>query len=333
MRRITIALIAIVCLLSTGVIIEHDEVVRINNRYNALLISYKKLQSYKERYNKLYSRLALIDESYSELYSKYESLLLLFNGLKSSADLRINPKNDIYKLLKASNKTSLLDDIIREIGVSKDMSSKEKARRVLEWIVKNTYYEYDDYHYYIVDNEYFLRQNFFSLPNETLERKGGDCEDLAILAYALLKRVSTSEKVYLIKFISPASGLVHDSVLYESGNGYMIIDPSGPYVTENSKILLLLRASNRTIYLNPMGIHPSIKLYLIRNGIASLSYGRIEKELNTNPYSFIKLSRALDLWLEDWGELDAYILISSDNFTELFNSKENFLSWWSSHNH
>jgi len=75
------------------------------------------------------------------------------------------------------------------------------------------------------------------LPNETVELGGGDCEDLALLAYSLLKAYPLpGERVYLVVWWGPSVG--HSAVTVKSPEGiYYILDPAGDYL--NSYIALL----------------------------------------------------------------------------------------------
>lgn len=156
--------------------------------------------------------------------------------------------------------------IVSELGLREDMNSSEKARRVMEWVMVNARYFYDKYIVVVASQPFTGLPDYVLSAKETITRGGGDCEDLAILAYTLLKQaLREGEKLYLIGVSSKISG--HVALLYESGGKYMIIDPATSYVS-NSTIMLTIYFRDVTMRVAPIGLDPDFKKMLIEGCLA-----------------------------------------------------------------
>ena len=139
-------------------------------------------------------------------------------------------------------------EIVSELGLRKDMDPSEKARRMMEWFAVNMEYVPDAYIIAVKNQSVTKIPEHFQTPNETLKMGGGDCEDLAILLYSLLKPVlGEGEELYIITWINGYFG--HVAVLYGSDGRYMILDPAMSYAT-NSTIMMTIYFKNATITLN-----------------------------------------------------------------------------------
>ncbi len=90
-----------------------------------------------------------------------------------------------------------------------------------------------------LENGIFTRelwQQTVQAPSETLERKAGDCEDQAILLYAMIKAwqryIHGKEYVLWLMYIKFNDGSAHLAVAFPVEGGYMaILDPAGAYYT------------------------------------------------------------------------------------------------------
>jgi len=161
-------------------------------------------------------------------------------------------------------------------------------------------------------------------PNETLKRGGGDCEDLAILAYALLKQaLGEGEELYIIAWTTGYLG--HAAVLYGSGGRYIIIDPAMSYAT-NSTIMLSIYFKNATIILTPIGLSPSFKEGLLRGGLAEIVY----QPEGSRPYALLDLNTTVTLWLSPVKDIVGNVYVDriiNEAIDRRFNSTEEFLAW------
>ena len=109
-------------------------------------------------------------------------------------------------------------------------------------------------------------QQYWSLPSEVLGLGGGDCEDLALLAYAVISNMLPSAETYLV-ILGNGSSKSHVAVLVGTRQGYYIVDPAGDYLNGWQAAL---RIGNSLV--NPLSLEPDAKSTLISNGEAKLVY-------------------------------------------------------------
>jgi len=182
-------------------------------------------------------------ERYQEAYVKYR----IFRASPKVIGSEIRGGEALQRILRAPLGKEVLE-IVSELGLRKDMDPSEKARRMMEWFAVNMEYVPDAYIIAVKNQSVTKIPEHFQTPNETLKRGGGDCEDLAILLYSLLKPVlGEGEELYIITWINGYFG--HVAVLYGSDGRYMILDPAMSYAT-NSTIMMTIYFKNATITLN-----------------------------------------------------------------------------------
>ena len=218
--------------------------------------------------------------------------------------------------------------IISELGLHKDTDPPEKARKVMEWVALNTRYFHDKYIVVVVSQPFTGLPDYVLSAEETIARGGGDCEDLAILAYTLLKQaLREGEKLYLIGVSSKISG--HVALLYESNGKYMIIDPAMGYVSD-STIFLTTYFSNANISLTPILFDPDFKGMLIKGGLAEITY----HQERARPYTFLDLKSALMSWFNHLKNHRSCLAedphvdrIANEVIDKRFDSTEEFLAW------
>ncbi|MGB9827248.1 MAG: transglutaminase-like domain-containing protein [Thermosphaera sp.] len=125
-------------------------------------------------------------------------------------------------------------------GVS-TYSGWESYRRLYEWVVSNIKYAYDPEIPVPVCEKssecYFVyRHEYVQPPSFTLRRGQGDCEDMALLLYAMMKYydiyyLGKEYRIWLadIDFKNSKSG--HVAVIVPMKGGYVgILDPAGKFV-------------------------------------------------------------------------------------------------------
>ena len=201
----------------------------------------------------------------------------------------------------------------------------------MEWLTLNTQFLYDDYIVVVMNQSVTSLPEHILAPNETLKRGGGDCEDMAILAYALLKQaLREDEDLYLITWTTGYFG--HTAVLYGSKGRYIILDPAASYAT-NSTIMMTIYFRNVTLTLTPIGLQPDLKKSLVESGLAEIEY----RPGGAKPYTFLDLNTTVTLWISLWsggrrepsleGENIYVDRIISEIVDRRFNSTEEFLAW------
>ena len=109
-------------------------------------------------------------------------------------------------------------------------------------------------------------QQYWSLPSEVLGLGGGDCEDLALLAYAVISNMLPSAETYLV-ILGNGSSKGHVAVLVGTRQGYYIVDPAGDYLNGWQAALSI---GNSLV--NPLSLEPDAKSTLISSGEAKLVY-------------------------------------------------------------
>ena len=300
----------------------------LEKRYRELNASYATLVEEKAELEAGMASLRKLLERYQRIYAEY---LILKGRASAIIGREIRGGEDVQRILRMPPTKDVLE-VVSELGLRRDMDSSEKARRVMEWLTLNTQFLYDDY-IVVVRNQSVTRlPEHILAPNETLKRGGGDCEDLAILAYALLKQaLREDEELYLITWTTGYFG--HTAVLYGSKGRYIILDPAAGYAT-NSTITMTIYFRNSTLTLTPIiGLEPGFKKDLVESGLAEIEY----RPEGSEPYTFLDLNTTVTLWITLWsggrrepsgeGEYIYVDRIINEMVDRRFNSTEEFLAW------
>ncbi len=153
-----------------------------------------------------------------------------------------------------------------------------RVLKVWKYILLSTMYAYDSYIRVYDGNRIVILDHYVMLPNETLLLGQGDCDDLALLAYAMLvaEQLDT-EKVYLVVW-TPIVGPGHAAVIVATPQGYYIVDPAGNYLNGwglylEMKIEDYTSESNAWYYyFNPLSMWNTTKQRLLENSFATLNY-------------------------------------------------------------
>ncbi len=156
-----------------------EENSKLKENYSRLTDSYEKLKLQLDEIKRRYEEL---EKKYGDLMSKCSemevSLPRIKGRLKEISDRILTPSDRIPDMLRQASPAMVEDVVYGELGLRAETPPEAKAKKVLEWIMLNLEY-LDDFHRYLTDHELRSHQDFLSLPNETLARGGGDCEDLA----------------------------------------------------------------------------------------------------------------------------------------------------------
>jgi len=300
---------------------------RLEEKYRELNASYATLMEEKAELEAGMASLRKLLERYQRIYAEY---LILKGRASAIIGREIRGGEDVQRILRMPPTKDVLE-VVSELGLRRGMNSSEKARRVMEWLTLNTQALSDDY-IVVVRNQSVTRlPEHILAPNETLKRGGGDCEDLAILAYALLKQaLREDEDLYIITWTTGYFG--HTAVLYGSRGRYIILDPAAGYAT-NSTIMMTIYFKNVTLTITPIGLEPGFKKNLVECGLAEIEY----RPEGAKPYIFLDLNTTITLWINLWsggrrepssGSEHIYVdRIISDAVDRRFRSTEEFLAW------
>jgi len=353
-----VAIIVILALFAGLVVVLRQQVIPVREQYQSLKSDYERLEG---EYASLASRFSSLQQSHQELVEKYRRLEENYTALlKESAEerarleaeishlrrlleryqetyaryraLNATPKvvgsearggEDVQRILRSPPGKEVLE-VVSELGLRRDMDPAEKARRVMEWFAVNMQALEDEYIMAVRNQTVTRFLDYILAPNETLKRGGGDCEDLAILAYALLKpALGEDEELYIITWTTGYFG--HAAVLYGSDGRYLILDPAMNYAT-NSTIMMSIYFKNATITLTPIDLKPNFKKDILESGLAEIVY----RPEGAKPYTFLDLNTTVTLWLnlvEDIVGKTYVDRIVNETVDVRFNSTEQFLEW------
>lgn len=308
-----------------------EENSKLKENYSRLTDSYEKLKLQLDEIKRRYEEL---EKKYGDLMSKCSemevSLPRIKGGLKEISDRILTPSDRIPDMLRQASPAMVEDVVYGELGLRAETPPEAKAKKVLEWIMLNLEYLDDDFHQYLTDHELRSHQDFLSLPNETLARGGGDCEDLATLTYTMLKAVlGEDEQIYIVYI---CDGTCHVATIYKHGDKIMVLDPAGAYVTDARMLLEMSmnRGLNKyMVWLNPLAIRREGKEFLMEKGFAELVYMKAPGIVG-KAYKFMKAEDAVALWLNNWREEmvnPSIRMVANDTFVKVFTSTQEFLDW------
>lgn len=296
----------------------------------------KKIEEIERSYTMLASNYSTLTSNYISLHQNYGKLQDLIIQISKRALMKPEDLPEIIEI--STRRSSSLELLLYKIKISKNDQPELKAEKIISWILNNLEYIPDDFHEIIVYNNVVQVQDYVSFPDEVIERGGGDCEDLAILTYAILDRVlGESESVYLIGLegVSPYSyryriGWAHMAVLYKVGNEFIIIDPTGAYVTDRKYTMRIIidkvseEREHKIFYYNPLMLSPKFKNQFINDGIAELTFA-VDSSVRSD-----EVNRAISEWLRKWEVSIPQIYVSfiaNSTFYMKFNSTEEFLDF------
>lgn len=247
--------------------------------YQQLLARSNELESLNAKYSELYSKYLEIAESYADLLSRYAALQSIYLSLEQNYEellsgrdpntleglraiaYRLNEslKEINYLLLQFSSfpyafPRTLNAEVVKSLGgvfaaiVNRTDNISSVISDIYKWIRENVRYTSDppipvpdwrfcinNYCYY----NYTLLSNYVQDPLFTAVYKQGDCEDQALLAYALIKYyqlyILKREFEVWIALINFRNGVGHALVILPiSGGEVVLIDPTGAYLTGSS---------------------------------------------------------------------------------------------------
>jgi len=194
----------------------------------------------------------------------------------------------------------LIKSITSVSNLSKQFETKQSVNellmRVFEYTANNTYYQYDSI---AIRSENVVGGNYWKLANETLIDLGGDCEDLAVLTYSLIKPYINH--TYLLGWYNNETG--HVAVITYINRYWYIIDPAGNWLN-NYKLMIRLTIKDRVgrewiWWLSPIYIHPDIKKSGLQNGYIIYEWREGSKTL-TEIEGYSDITRLLQDWLNYW---------------------------------
>lgn len=263
--------------------------------YNSLNSKYNQLSS---NHSKLSSDYLNLNLSYSKLHSDYSSLNIKYADLTSYYKSLSENVTELYELLYSY---SLIPDAfsrtLNDVEVQKTSSAVLSAtggstdhwssyQKIYNYIVSNIEYAEDismpypstywhvnfDGFEYITEFTIITYNNYVQTPGLTLELEQGDCDDQAVLAYAMMKYymkyiVGTEYDLYIIH-VEFSDGSAHLAVILPvQGDQLCIIDPAGKYLTSKWGVIASKQALSElqaySNYWSPRGHITYMEVYRV----------------------------------------------------------------------
>jgi len=235
----------------------------LQTNYNSLKANYTSLT---EKYNQLNKDYSNLNSAYSKLSKDYSSLNQTHVHMMGYYRTLSDDVKDFQELLYSY--TSCPDSFPRTLNIdaiSKVSSAVIAAgvlstdswtsyQRIYNYVVSNIKYAYDiempyisGYSYVSQDEYQYVTgfsdkvktsRNYLQIPELTLTIKQGDCDDQAILAYAMIKYymkyIYGTEYLLYIMHVEFTNGEAHMAdLLPVQGGQVSIIDPAGHYFTSS----------------------------------------------------------------------------------------------------
>ena len=330
------------------------EYIKLAQDYEDLLEAYSKLST---NYTRLLNKYTQLEYAYEESKKRIQNLTIEVISLRGRLEVHedLNKYVKEYFLLVKSYKETVLKEIDEEIQYHlsyifnklnlnfitlRTTTIQYALKLIYEAINLHTAYYPDDLYWYIENNSLIYEDNRVSRPWYTVGRGGGDCEDLALLLYTLIKYTLNKKGVnaYIIGVTGEETETARIAVLVEYQGKYCILDPAGAYITLDTRLYLkfIMKKGRETwyVWLPPLSIRPDIKEWLMERGYATFDYKPIYKGGTIQPYYFTTLHKAIIHWLEYWkGEYyKPYVYIIANNEIELtFENYEDFITWLNTH--
>lgn len=327
-----------------------EQLSTLQSKYNKLTEDYNSL---KTNYTNLQQSYNTLQNNYTNLKSQYSLLQYQYNQLNSDYIDLVNLHNQVLDTItnlshwygySTSNEdlkqfyTYLLNESVRQITsiISLSRYSNEgpasKALDVFTDVLLSLSYCNDTTIRLLDPNDptrIITNDQIYNLPNETWTTGCGDCEDLALFTYAMLKATSgATDKVYIIGWYAGDTGhwAVFYSSTYQGTREYHIIDPAGNYVNGLTLYLSLkLSSPYTTIYLDPLRIDWTEKNYILQYG--DLAYYDVFEDQfynydNAPRYYYTDIQYALEEWITQYWQpqlnqpIDTIIIIGPNIYQE-----------------
>lgn len=275
-----------------------QEVKRLKTELNITLGKYDELlMDYDLLINSLKSNMSYINELELRLQG-YASELERLNKILRKAVIPSQLPYENHTLNKEFLDSSVKSlEQVGELPLDPPSTKVEEViTKIVLWISNNTYYQYD----------LSVMRDYWKLPNETIREEGGDCEDLAVLGYALLRRAGL-KNAYLLSWYAGGSGHV-GVLIYVDGN-WFLIDPGWTFVNGYKLYLTTtirdVKGALWTISIHPSHLHPRIKKLLLSNDLARYEwYDCRSRRFENNP-NMVRQTPLKDLLLE-WSRCEDY---------------------------
>ena len=250
-----------------------DDYEALSSRFSNLSAEYERLSSQhsllREDYSKLRDEYSSLEKRYSSLVNEYSSLLSRYADLESRCNLLVDACSKLNEtvayVIRVVNSFGLLRDAMPRVLNSDAVRATISAvlgagvsisdfwgsmQRIYNYVVSNVKYVHDvempvwyvsstirlNGQTYVHEVRYHNVWSYVQNPELTLRIGQGDCEDQAILVYAMAKcymrEVCGVDYALYLMYVEFHGGGAHMAVLLPvQGGRVCIMDPAGRYLT------------------------------------------------------------------------------------------------------
>lgn len=220
----------------------------LNESYSSLWKDYRSLnQSYtwlEQEYQMLQTEYDVLEAQYNQLSADHEAFTSAYSSLVSLVNRRSRPQGSEWKQFVTPRDPSVVSKMYEITGgweTPGDWSEIwSDIDKMYTWVVNNIEYSKDQPAPVLPDDpttsSIVYVNELVQFPNETLERKEGDCEDMAILLASLIRAYVLeagydlpAEVVTITNYISGHAA----AYLPVEGGKICILDPAGRYSTRD----------------------------------------------------------------------------------------------------
>jgi len=168
--------------------------------------------------------------------SKSSQMLNQYASLKRQVNVRLGDTPEDRQSFITPSDSSVSAKVLEVTGgYSEDINEYWRdCERLYRWVVSNISYSYDSYMPVLpetISGDLVWQQDYWRMPEETLEDETGDCEDMAVLLASMLRSYNEGEyRIWVLIIRSEESG--HAAVAFPVQGGRLtILDPAGNYYT------------------------------------------------------------------------------------------------------
>jgi hypothetical protein len=179
-----------------------------------------------------------------------------------------------YLLSEAASQPTVAS-IAAEFSIEPGEPVLEKAWKVLNYTALKLMYMRDPYvRIPLPGGDVVTWNDVLQLPNETIANGGGDCEDLALVVYAVLKATAGSnEEIYLLMARASPEGHTAVLVLDKTQHEIYIIDPTYDVINGYAVTLQIEVVENGEV--TPRNFLPSALAPALKEGMIQMLGAKI----------------------------------------------------------
>ncbi len=315
----------------------------LGDRYNQLM----------EDYQDLYNRVIQLEREVEELKQQESTGTAQPSGVYEELVSMIQPwyfyfvslpqfSEEVKEIVSEAMYQPVILDIIDAANITSSDDLSTRIWKTINYTSLNLVYMRDTYvRVPTIEGTIRVWGDAIQLSSEVVKNGGGDCEDLSLLVYSVLKLTAKpGEEVYILMMTAQPEGHTVVIVIDKNNKVFYIVDPSSAFVNgyvETIEIIVETRNGIEEKNINPMGMHPGLKQEMLRVLKARISYLDIFEYIETsgavkNVYYEPRIyelppGELTDKYLYFIGlDPTKYYVVSNDALWE-FASQEDFLQW------